>query len=128
LKFPDRCLYHLSKSHATEDCHVKKECDRLCATETTTGMASVHTGQLCHLTEDTFEVAIAMDDSVDSADSTPNDTNEADLLYFAHVMKHYLHLVRKIPDKTDDIHHHPTSFPIIADSGANFHMFHERNF
>ncbi len=91
-------------------------------------MASVHTGQLCHLTEDTFEVAIAMDDSVDSADSTPNDTNEADLLYFACVTNHYLCLVRKIPDQPVDTHCHPTNFPIIADRGANFHMFREKEF
>jgi hypothetical protein len=128
LKFPDKCLYHLSKSHATEDCHVKKECDRLCASKNTTGLASFPTGQLRHLTKDTFEDVIAVDDGVDSADFPPNDTNEADLLYFACVTNHYLCLVRKIPDQTVDTHCHPTNFPIIADSGANFHMFREKEF
>jgi len=128
LKFPEKYLYHLSKSHATEDCHVKNECERLCASKNTTWLASFPIGQLRHLTEDTFEDAIAVDDSVDSADSPPNDTNEADLLYFARVMNHYLCLVRKIPDKTVDTHRHPTNFPIIADRGANFHMFREKEF
>jgi len=29
LKFPDMCLFHMSKTHQTNDCHVKKECDKL---------------------------------------------------------------------------------------------------
>jgi len=27
-KFPDKCIYHLSKSHSTDNCHVKKECEK----------------------------------------------------------------------------------------------------
>jgi hypothetical protein len=30
-KFPGRCLFHLTTSHGTADCHVKKDCGKLLA-------------------------------------------------------------------------------------------------
>jgi hypothetical protein len=27
-KFPGRCIYHLTRTHATMDCHVKKDSDK----------------------------------------------------------------------------------------------------
>jgi hypothetical protein len=32
-KYSGRCLYYLTKTHRTEDCHVKKECDKLLAAQ-----------------------------------------------------------------------------------------------
>lgn len=123
MKFPEKCLYHLPKSHSTKDCHVKKECDRLCSSKNPSGSTSASTGQLHHLTVDNFEDAVATDDSVDLADSIPNDTNNTDLLYFACEMNHCLHLVRKIPGKALNTPCHPINFPIIDESGSIFHMF-----
>jgi hypothetical protein len=86
------------------------------------------TGQLRHITEEVFE------DAADSADYeskedmvTPNDTNDVDLLYFVHVSKHYLRLAKTTLPKTSTSRH-PMCFPVIADSGANFHMFKEPEF
>ena len=130
-KHPGMCIYHLSASHSTETCHIKLDCDKRASSKkpssSSTPTSGSTPGQLRHMTEELSEDASDILDSDDS-EVVSNNTNEADLLYFAHVTNHYLHLVRKIPDKTDDIHRHPTSFPIIADSGANFHMFRERNF
>jgi len=36
LKYPDKSIYHLTKSHPTADCNVKHECDRLWAQRTST--------------------------------------------------------------------------------------------
>jgi hypothetical protein len=49
LKYPDMCLFHLSKTHLTEECHVKKECDRQIAEQKSKNSipsASTSTGQL----------------------------------------------------------------------------------
>jgi len=119
LKYLGKCLYHLSKTHLTDDCHVKKECARLRgATTSGSNAPSNTTGQLHHLTEDLMEDVVAVDDSDDCND---NDTNEADLLYFVHMSNHYLCLARNssLPRPL----RHPMQFPIIADSGANYHMF-----
>jgi hypothetical protein len=119
LKYLGKCLYHLSKTHLTDDCHVKKECARLRgATTSGSNAPSNTTGQLHHLTEDLMEDVVAVDDNDDCND---NDTNEADLLYFVHMSNHYLCLARNssLPRPL----RHPMQFPIIADSGANYHMF-----
>jgi hypothetical protein len=132
-KHPGKCIYHLSKSQLKADCHVKKECEKLSNTVKTSGTNSysqatqpVSNGQLCHLTEEVFEDAFdsaASNDLVESA----NDTNEADLLYFARVTNHYLCLVKAAPFKTLPSYHQ-LKYPVIADSGANFHMFKEKEF
>jgi len=131
-KFPDKCLYHLSKTHTTENCFVKKECDKQLQTKLSTNSPSISTAHLCHMTEDIFEDPVNAVDSAECADCVDdpmhNDTNEADLLYFACVTNHYLRLARKISADASDQVHHKMPFPIIADSGANFHMFREHQF
>jgi hypothetical protein len=110
-KFPDKCLYHLSKSHSTDDCHVKKECARLStANVSSSGTANNASGQLRHLTEDIVEEEVIV----------------ADLLYFVHVSNHYLCLVNNSSSSSSP--RHTMQFPVIADSGANYHMFKEREF
>jgi hypothetical protein len=49
-----------------------------------------------------------------------NDTSDASLQYFARVSNHYLRLVRSSSNATL---RHNMKYPIIVDSGANFHMF-----
>jgi hypothetical protein len=135
-KFSGRCLYHLTKTHSTADCHVKKECDRLISSKTRTSTASgsqsstkiSSTGQLRHMTEDNFEDAVELDDSKDeSFDDVDNDTNDSDLLYFARVSNHYLRLVKHDSSKST-LPQHIMNNPVIVDSGANFHMFRDKEF
>jgi hypothetical protein len=93
-KHPGKCIYHLSKTHPTSQCDVKKECDKVLLTKKSSGSTSgnnqqVH-GQLRHITEEVSQ----MDDPEDSEDASDedihNDTNEAVLNYFTCVSKHYL--------------------------------------
>jgi hypothetical protein len=78
------------------------------------------------MTEELFEDASDIPDSDDS-EVVSNNTNEADLLYFERVSNHYLCLVKATP--TQDLSaRHQMQFPVIADSGANYHMFKEAEF
>ena len=56
LKYPDMCIFHLSKSHATADCYVKKECDKQSASSIQSTSVSTSSGtsrgQLCYITEE----------------------------------------------------------------------------
>jgi hypothetical protein len=85
-KHVGKCIYHLSKSHLTSECNVKKECDKILAKKKVSGTSastSVSSGHLRNLKEEVFEDAI-MDDSCDTLlVSDSNDTNENDLYYFA---------------------------------------------
>jgi hypothetical protein len=65
--------------------------------------------------------------SNDDVDSQANDTKEDGLLYFAHLTNHYLRLAR-VSNTISCIPRHHMKFPVIADSGANFHMFKEKEF
>lgn len=56
-----------------------------------------------------------------------NDTNEEDLIYFAHITAHYLCLVMAL-SSIPVTSHHNVKYPIIADSGANYHMFKKKDF
>jgi hypothetical protein len=49
----EKCIYHLSDSHATEECNIKKECDRLIAQRLTsvTNKSSQSSGQLRNVKE-----------------------------------------------------------------------------
>jgi hypothetical protein len=49
------------------------------------------------------------------------------LHYFARLSNHYLRLVKASPP-VNMPSRHQMQFPIIAESGANFHMFKERAF
>jgi len=133
-KYSGRCIYHLTTNHATQNCNVKKDCDKQIASKRPQGGASNSQlsgstqSVLRHMTEEVFEDAVDQtEDHDESSNHFTNDTNESDLLYFARVSKHYLRLVRNdtcIPDNPG----HNTNYPIILDSGANFHMFRERDF
>jgi hypothetical protein len=131
LKYPDMCIFHLSKSHATADCYVRKEGDKQPASSdqstsaSTSGGAS--RGQLRHITEENFLDAVENESNDACLESLDNDTNDVDLLYFARVSNHYLRLVHSSP-VTSTLERHSMNFPVIADSGANFHMFKDRAF
>jgi len=131
LKYPDMCIFHLSKSHATADCYVRKKGDNQPASSdqstsaSTSGGAS--RGQLRHITEENFSDAVENESNDACLESLDNDTNDVDLLYFARVSNHYLRLVRSSP-ATSTLERHSMNFPVIADSGANFHMFKDRDF
>jgi hypothetical protein len=124
-KHPGKCLYHLTKSHQSANCAVKKECGRIIAAKSTSNSSdpssspSTVTGQLRHLTEESYEDAIK-DVSEDVVlQDTPNNTNDEVLHYFARVTNHYLCLVK---GDSSLLSHHTIKYPIIADSGANYHM------
>jgi hypothetical protein len=128
-KHPGKCIYHLSKTHPTSQCDVKKECDKLLLAKNSSGgnqrTSQTTQGQLRHITEDFVQEEDDEECEEVSSEEFPNDTNEAVLNYFTCVTKHYLQLVRSTPAL---ITRHSMHFPIIADSGANFHMFREKEF
>jgi hypothetical protein len=95
-KHPNKCLFHLSKTHTTDKCTVKAECDALISSQKSSsgqpGGTTGSTGKLHHTTDETFEDAVT-DDVVDSLDMhADNDTNEEELIYFA--TNHYLRSVK----------------------------------
>jgi len=129
-KYPNKCIYHLSETHCTADCHIKKEDEKMGIFQkqkgTTATNPTSHTGQLRHITEEKFMDA-ASDDFPVVDESNGNDTNEDTLLYFTRLFNHYLRMVKTSPSLlTAD--RHKMLFPVIADSGANYHMFNDRAF
>jgi hypothetical protein len=84
-------------------------------------------GQLRHITEDTPEESIGDEVFDNELDMLVNDTNEDALLYFERLTKHYLWVVKNNLSPTT-INRHDMKFPVIADSGANFHMFRDKEF
>jgi hypothetical protein len=67
------------------------------------------------------------EEDADALIDPSKDTNEDHLYYFAHMSNHYLHLV-KASLYLSITSWHQIQFPIITDSGANFHLFKEREF
>jgi len=129
-KHPGQCIYHLSSSHSTEECHIKIDCDKKAISKKPGAIppSSGTTGKLRHITEEVFEDANEIVDNGSEEELvTPNDTNDVDLLYFVRVSKHYLRLAKTTLPKTSTSRH-PMRYPVIADSGANFHMFKEPEF
>jgi len=129
-KYSNKCIYHLSDTHQTADCHIKKECEKLSGDQkpksTTSSQPGSQHGQLRHITEDQFMDAESGDIPVVD-ESNGNDTNEESLLYFTRLSNHYLRLVKASPSLlTADRHN--MLFPVIADSGANYHMFRDKEF
>jgi len=130
-RYPGKCIYHLTKSHATSDCNVKHECDKLIADKkksSTTPASTVR--KLRHIQDKLPETSVS-EDNVDIEDvvldsTTGNDTNKADLMYFSCMTNHYLRLVWST--SKSDLSRSHMQYPIIADSGANFHMFREQDF
>ena len=125
LKYVGKCLFHLTKSHPTCDCHVKKECDKFLVTKKSGGGTNPTSavGQLRHITEEDYEDAVADDTLLVSSED--NNTNEESLMYFARLTNHYLHLVKTCISR---VSRHDMKYPIIADSGANYHMLRDREF
>jgi hypothetical protein len=106
---------------------VKKECDEIIAGKKSVKSSSTtasNMGQLYHTTEDLF--ADAESDEVFDMEPNGNDSNEDALLYFVRLSKHYLRVVKSSSTQMAD--RHPMSYPVIADSGVNYHMFWEREF
>ena len=56
-KHQGKCLYHLTKSHQTPNCAVKRECDRLLASKQSSGSptSASSAGQLRHITEESCD-------------------------------------------------------------------------
>jgi len=127
-KHVGKCLYHLTKSHQTPDCYIKKECEKLIVNKKSSGSntssRNVPSGQLRNIKEEVDEESV--DDVSDDMLPEPNDTNEDELAYFARIKNHYLRLVQSKSSRTTT--RHTMKFPIIVDSGANYHMFKEREF
>jgi hypothetical protein len=93
-KFAGKCLYHLTKSHPTYDCYIKKECDKvLAARMNTTKTTSPSTGQLRNIKEDCIEEIPDAEETSEILPEDTNDTNESDLYYFSCIKNHYLRLV-----------------------------------
>jgi hypothetical protein len=97
-KHPGKCLYHLTKSHPTCDCYIKKECEKLVAARKPVSLSltsgSPATSQLHNIKE-----AEIMDEEIledDIADMLPdsNDINKEDLFDHVHIKNHYLQLVK----------------------------------
>jgi len=130
-KYPDKCIYHLTKSHTTDFCAIKRECDNTRAKKNSSTspvpLVNGQAGRLRHITEDVFEDAVMPDNSVLVDDSLDNDTNQANLLYFARLSNHFLRLVMNSTVLKDN-HRHEMRYPVIADSRANYHMFRDRAF
>jgi len=63
----------------------------------------------------------------DSIPDENNDTSEIDLYYFARIKNHYLRLVQS-SEPVSAPSRHKMKFPVVADSGANHHMFKEKEF
>jgi hypothetical protein len=130
-KHPSKCIYHMSKSHTTDDCSVKKDCDKQVADRKPNISSSIPntgvSGHLRHMKDDIFEDAVSDDVADDVLIDSPNDTNEDELLYFARVTNHYLRIVKSM-SPIPVVSRHDMQYPIIADSGANYHMFKNREF
>jgi hypothetical protein len=81
-KSPGMCIYHLSFTHATENCHIKLDCDKRASARKpsfsmSNATSSTSTGHLRHITEEFFEDASDVKPRDDSVEE-PNDTNEAE--------------------------------------------------
>ena len=84
------------------------------------------TSQLHHITDEQF-VNAESDDTPSVFYDNGNNTNKESLLYFAQITNHYLCLVKTSSSTLTTIWH-PMFFPVIADSGANYHIFKEKEF
>lgn len=105
-----------------------KKCEKLIAeqhSKTSSPPPAPLMGCLRHIQDDIFEDVV--DDSTPEIVQESNDTNDELLHYFACVTNHYLHLVTSQSSSSMSIQHN-MQYPVIADSGANFHMFQELDF
>ena len=82
-KFPNMCIFHLTDTHTTDKCSVKKTCERQSkqpkeSVPKTGTHPSASTGALRHITEESFEDAV-VESNADCQVEETNDTN-ADVL------------------------------------------------
>jgi hypothetical protein len=77
-KYLSKCIYHLSKSHVTVECLVKKECDKILVAKKDGHLpsSSKTSGHLRNIKEEEFEDAVSADTLLDSSS---NVTKEDDL-------------------------------------------------
>ena len=127
-----KCIYHLAKSHPTVKCGVKIECDEILAARKKSkqqNATSSTTGQLRHVTEETFADAETEEVPDAAIDTSGNDNNEESLYYFVCLTNHY-HYLRLVKSSCSEsvTSRHPIRYPIIAHSSANFHMFRDAKF
>ncbi len=91
-KHSGKCSYHLTRTHPTESCNIKKECDKLLAAKKSSISPSNNTltapGQLHHITEEEFVDAVYTSNDVCSEEFS-NDTNKEVLHYLTCVTNHY---------------------------------------
>jgi hypothetical protein len=127
-KHSGKCSYHLTRTHPTESCNIKKECDKLLAAKKSSISPSNNTltapGQLHHITEEEFVDAVYTSNDVCSEEFS-NDTNKEVLHYLTSVTNHYFCLVKS---SLNLVSRHDMKYPIIVGSGANYHMFKDIEF
>jgi hypothetical protein len=115
-KYSGKCIYHLSRSHTTPKCNVKKDCEKLIAekknTVSTSAPPTSNTGHLRNLKEDLFEDAVAEDTAMMLPETPSNDTNNDNLYYFSRMTNHYLRLVKVSPHLTATSRH-SMRYPIL---------------
>jgi hypothetical protein len=83
LKYPGKCIYHLTKTHPTDDCYVKKAFTQASHNHTSTQDPSNTRGHLRNIKEEDFEVDLP-DEDQDDCELVDNDTNNEVLHYFAY--------------------------------------------
>jgi hypothetical protein len=124
-RYPGQCIYHLSKTHLTPACFIKKECEKTMAENTLVTSqntsSSSGTARLRHLVDDSFEDASSEELIAEYEDNSSNDTNDDILAYFARMSNHYLRLTN-ILSPSSGTSRHLMKYPIIADSGASCHI------
>jgi len=119
-KYSGKCVYDLCNNHSTSNCNIKLEYDKLLSDKKPSSATTITPGQLRHITEEQYEDAIDEATTDIVSEDISNYTNEASLHYFARVSNHYLCLV----NSSSSVNlRHAMKYPIIANSGANFHMF-----
>jgi hypothetical protein len=118
-----KCIYHLCDNHSTDNCNIKRECDKNLGNKQSSPPTAT-AGQLRHITEECFEDAVDNDACDDVDEDICKNTNEESLQYFLRVSKHCLRLVKN----SKVLPRHSMKFPIIADRGVNFHMFCDHRF
>jgi hypothetical protein len=87
-RYPGQCIYHLSKTHLTSSCFIKRDCEKLLAEGPSSSpqVSSSPPTSIClrHITDETFKDASTDELLADYEDSSTNDTNDAVLAYFAY--------------------------------------------
>lgn len=88
-KHEGKCVYHLTDTHTTETCSIKKECDHIVSQRSLSniGPTSPVSGHFCNVKEDVIEESVP-DKMPEMHDPDCNDTNDANLFYFVRMKNH----------------------------------------